>query len=84
MRACVLACLLAYLFDAPFFARLTTHPSPPASPHPGLTRVIREPTYFERFVGTAPVPAPDGHSLLREGGKLWSVPLQAWLVEHGF
>ncbi|MCE2947681.1 MAG: dienelactone hydrolase family protein [bacterium] len=37
-----------------------------------------------RFVGTEPVPAPDGHSLLRVGGKLWSVPLQAWLVEHGF
>jgi len=37
-----------------------------------------------RFVGTAPVPAPDGHDLLRVGGKLWSVPLQAWLVEHGF
>jgi dienelactone hydrolase len=37
-----------------------------------------------RFVGTAPVPAPDGHSLLRVGGKLWSVPLQAWMVEQGF
>lgn len=37
-----------------------------------------------RFVGTEPVPAPDGHSLLAVGGKLWSVPLQAWLAEHGF
>lgn len=37
-----------------------------------------------RFVGTEPVPAPDGHSLLAVGGKLWSVPLQAWLKEHGF
>lgn len=37
-----------------------------------------------RFVGTEPVPAPDGHSLLGVGGKLWSVPLQAWLKEHGF
>ena len=37
-----------------------------------------------RFVGTEPVPAPDGHSLLAVGGRLWSVPLQAWLGEHGF
>jgi len=37
-----------------------------------------------RFIGTEPVPAPDGHSLLAVGGKLWSVPLQAWLKEHGF
>lgn len=37
-----------------------------------------------RFVGTEPVPAPDGHSLLGVGGRLWSVPLQAWLGEHGF
>ncbi len=37
-----------------------------------------------RFVGTEPVPAPDGHSLLRVGGRLWSVPLQAWLGENGF
>lgn len=37
-----------------------------------------------RFIGTEPVPAPDGHNLLGVGGKLWSVPLQAWLAEHGF
>ncbi len=37
-----------------------------------------------RFIGTEPLPAPDGHSLLRLGGRLWSVPLQAWLAENGF
>jgi dienelactone hydrolase len=37
-----------------------------------------------RFVGTEPVPAEDGHRLLAVGGRLWSVPLGAWLKEHGF
>jgi len=37
-----------------------------------------------RFVGTEPVPAPDGHSLLRVGGPLWRVPLESWLLEYGF
>jgi len=37
-----------------------------------------------RFVGTPPVPDADGHRLLAVGGRLWSVPLQAWLLENGF
>jgi len=37
-----------------------------------------------RFIGTEPVPGPDGHSLLRTGGPLWRIPLEAWLKEYGF
>lgn len=35
------------------------------------------------FVQTVAVP-PDGHRLLALGGRLWAVPLNAWLAKNGF
>jgi dienelactone hydrolase len=36
------------------------------------------------FVGTPPLPNADGHQLLLHGGRMWSVPLDAWLGKQGF
>jgi dienelactone hydrolase len=36
-----------------------------------------------RLVMTAPVPDPDGHNLMRRGGRLWSQPVDAFLASLG-
>lgn len=36
-----------------------------------------------QFIGTGPVPGQDGHQLLLHGGRLWSVPLDAFIKKVG-
>lgn len=47
-------------------------------------RAFHESAKLTQFVMTDPVPNSDGHQLLARGGRLWTLPVDAFLAELGF